>query len=101
MSTDFCKSGKVRLKEEVLKPSSLIQVGQTLEIKKNGFNLVFKVIKLISKRVSASEAILCYENVTPESEMNKFNEWFVGKSLSMNLNLNNLIGMTNQSYKQL
>ena len=39
MSTDFCKSGKVRLKEEVLKPSSLIQVGQTLEIKKNGFNL--------------------------------------------------------------
>ena len=47
MSTDFCKSGKVRLKEEVLKPSSLIQVGQTLEIKKNGFNLVFKVIKLI------------------------------------------------------
>ncbi|MBK8734419.1 MAG: RNA-binding S4 domain-containing protein [Saprospiraceae bacterium] len=80
MSTDFCKSGKVRLKEEVLKPSSLIQVGQTLEIKKNGFNLLFKVIKLISKRVSASEAILCYENVTPESEMNKFNEWFVGKS---------------------
>ena len=80
MSTDFCKSGKVRLKEEVLKPSSLIQVGQTLEIKKNCFNLVFKVIKLISKRVSASEAILCYENVTPESEMNKFNEWFVGKS---------------------
>jgi ribosome-associated heat shock protein Hsp15 len=34
---------------------------------------------LIENRVSAPLAIICYENQTPQEEMLKFDNWFVGK----------------------
>ncbi|MBT8228911.1 MAG: RNA-binding S4 domain-containing protein [Bacteroidia bacterium] len=77
-----CKSGKVRSGEQVLKPSSLIVPGQIIDLKKDGFNLSYKVIKLIEKRVSSPLAVVCYENLTPEEELNKFKDWFIGKGPS-------------------
>ena len=72
ISTDTCKSGKVKCKDEVLKPSSLVSIGNIVEVRKNGFQFLFKVLKPITKRVSASEAVLCYANLTSEEELNKF-----------------------------
>lgn len=46
----------------------------------NGFSFLFKVIKPISKRVSAPEAILAYENQTSEDELQKFNSFYIGKN---------------------
>ncbi len=77
-----CKNGKVRCGEQILKPSSLIVPGQIIELKKDGFNLSYKVIKLIEKRVSSPLAVVCYENLTPEEELNKFKDWFIGKGPS-------------------
>jgi len=80
MATDACKSGKVKVGETNIKPSYLLQRGELIHVKKNGFNLTFKVIDLLEKRVSATLAEPCYENLTPESELNKYQDWFVGKA---------------------
>lgn len=79
MATDACKSGKVKIKEVNVKPSYLLQVGELVEVRKNGFNLKFKVNTLLEKRVSATLAAPCYDNLTPEEELNKYNDWFIGK----------------------
>ena len=79
-ATDACKSGKVKIAGEALKPSYLIEEGALLEVRKEGFNLQFKVIKLLEKRVGAPIAVTCYENLTPEEELNKYKDWFVGKA---------------------
>ena len=80
MATDACKSGKVKIEGKNLKPSYLVQREEILEVKKNGFNLVYKVIDLLEKRVSATLAEPCYENLTPEEELNKYNDWYIGKT---------------------
>lgn len=79
MATDACKSGKVRVNGATVKASFLLQRKDLLEVRKNGFDLKFKVIDLIQKRVGAPIAQKCYEDLTPEEELNKFNDWFVGK----------------------
>ena len=81
-ATNACKSGKVRLGEAIAKPSTLVQIDDILEIRKDGYVLQFLIKKLISKRVSATLAQPCYDNLTPEEELNKFKNWFVGKGPS-------------------
>jgi ribosome-associated heat shock protein Hsp15 len=78
-ATDACKRNNVKIKSKAVKPSALISPDEIIEVHKNGFNLTFKVLKLISKRVGSPIAVTCYENLTPESEMNKYSDWFVGK----------------------
>ena len=80
LATDACKAGKIKRNGTSLKPSYLLCVGETLEIKKNGFNLLFKVNQLIEKRVSATLAAPCFDDLTPESELSKYKDWYVGKT---------------------
>jgi ribosome-associated heat shock protein Hsp15 len=80
IATDACKEGKVKFNGVTAKSSQLIQVGDQLEVKKEGFNMQYKVLNLIEKRVDAPIAQACYQDLTPEEELNKFKEWFVGKS---------------------
>ena len=80
LATDVVKTGKVRLNDEPVKPSSNVTVGDRLQVQKEGFNLEIEVLKLLNKRVGAPLAVTCYIDHTPEEEMNKFKDWFVGKS---------------------
>ncbi len=80
IAVDAIKAGKVKIGDHVVKPADLVDVGQMVFVKKEGFNLQFLVKKLIDKRVGAPLAVECYENLTPAEELNKFNSWFVGKS---------------------
>ena len=80
ISSEACKSNKVKIGESNLKPSYQLEGGEILKVKKNGFNMEFKVITLIEKRVSAALAQPCYENLTPESEMKKYSDWYIGKA---------------------
>ena len=80
MATDACKSGHVKLDGEVVKPSTMVQCGQTVQVRKGGFNLVFRISDVIEKRVSAVLAQACYDDLTPEDERNKFKDWFIGKA---------------------
>lgn len=74
-----CKAGKVKLEGEKVKPAQSIEVGEVLEVKKNGFDYIFKVEKIIQKRVGAPIAQECYKNLTPEDELNKYKDWYIGK----------------------
>ena len=80
IATEACKKGRVSVNDTVVKPSFLVQRNAHVSVRKEGFNLTFKVIDLISKRVSAPLAVICYENLTPEDELNKFKSWYIGKA---------------------
>ena len=77
MATNACKSNKVLLNGAPLKPSSSIERGMTLHVKKEGYNMQYKVVDLLEKRVSAKLAEPCYENLTSEEELNKFKDWYM------------------------
>lgn len=79
LASNNCKKGNIRINNEKAKASSKVAVNDVVQVHKGGFNLLFKVIKLIEKRVGAPLAILCYENLTSEEELNKFNDWYIGK----------------------
>lgn len=79
IATDACKKGHVTVDETNVKPSFLVEKGAMVGVRKEGYNLTFKVIDLISKRVSAPLAQACYENLTPEDELHKYDDWYVGK----------------------
>jgi len=80
MATDACKSGKVKIQDKNVKPSYLLQREEIIHVKKNGFNMVYKAVDLLEKRVSATLAEPCYENLTPADELNKYNDWYIGKA---------------------
>ena len=77
LAANACKNNKVFLGETALKPSASIERGMTLHVKKEGYNMVYKVVDLLEKRVSAKLAEPCYENLTPEEELNKFKDWYM------------------------
>ena len=80
IATDACKTGKVKVREATVKPSFAVEPETIIEVRKNGFNLKFRVLKLIEKRVGAPIAQTCYEDLTPEEELRKFEDWYVGKA---------------------
>lgn len=77
MATNACKNNKVSLDGTPLKASASIERGMILEVKKEGYNMRYKVVDLLEKRVSAKLAEPCYENLTPEEELNKFKNWYL------------------------
>ncbi|MCC6815580.1 MAG: RNA-binding S4 domain-containing protein [Saprospiraceae bacterium] len=74
-ATEACKKGKVKLNDEILKPSALIETGQVIHLRKDKFNLIFKISQLIPNRVSARIASSCYANLTSQEELDKFKEF--------------------------
>lgn len=80
IATDACKKGRISIGDSTVKPSAVVQRGDLVHVRKDGFNLEFKVIDLIQKRVSAPLAQVCYENVTSEDELRKFDDWYIGRS---------------------
>ncbi|MFK7948732.1 MAG: RNA-binding S4 domain-containing protein [Saprospiraceae bacterium] len=82
LATDACKSGKVKINDNNVKASYMLTRDEIIKVKKNGFNYTYKVVDLIDKRVGAKLAAPCYENLTPEEEMNKYQDWFLNHSRS-------------------
>ena len=82
LASNVCKTGKVRVKDRVVKASYQVSIGETLTVRKNGFILTFLVKDIIKKRVSATLAAPCYEDLTSDEEKNKFKDWYVGKAAS-------------------
>ena len=77
IATDACKAGRVKMNGNTLKASFEVRIGEQVQVKKESFNLTFKVLDILEKRVSAPVAQTACENLTPASEMEKFRNWFV------------------------
>jgi len=80
LATDACSGGKVKVNGINAKASQLIKAGDMVHCKKEHINYELKVVSIIEKRVGAPIAVTCYENLTPPEELNKFENWFTGKS---------------------
>jgi len=78
MSTDACVGNKVKVNGQTVKPSFQIKPGDTVQCKKDHINFTLKAITLIAKRVGPPIAQACYEDLTPQSELDKLKEWFEG-----------------------
>ncbi len=80
MASDAIKASKVSINHKQAKSSTIVAEGDIIELRRNGFNFTYIVNTVIKTRVSAVLAAPCYTNTTPEEEMNKYKNWFVGKS---------------------
>jgi ribosome-associated heat shock protein Hsp15 len=49
-------------------------------VKKDNFFMQYKVLGIVETRVSATLAAPCYENITPEAELKKFDSWFLAQA---------------------
>ncbi len=81
IAIDACKSGKVFINDISIKAAHWVSPNSIIEVRKNGYRFQFKVIKIIEKRVSAPQAVLCYENLTSAEELNKYQSWFTGNAI--------------------
>ncbi len=79
IATEAIRDGKVKMRGEPVKSSALITEGDVIDVWKDGFRFKYKAVQLIDKRVSAVLAKPCYEDLTPEEELQKYKTWFVGK----------------------
>lgn len=80
LAGDTVRQGKVRIGGKVVKPSTPVTVGDRIQVQKNGFNLEYEVVRLLAKRVGAPIAVTAYVDHTPQEELNKYKDWFVGKA---------------------
>lgn len=80
LASDTIKSNKVKVNGNEVKSSFLVQRGDTITVKKGGFNFTFRVVDLIEKRVGAPIAVRCYNDITPAEELQKYESWFLNKT---------------------
>jgi ribosome-associated heat shock protein Hsp15 len=80
LAGEVCRQGHVKVEGKTLKPSTSIERGTVLQVRRNGYNMQYKVLDLIQKRVGAPIAQKCYEDLTPEEELRKFDDWYLGKA---------------------
>ncbi len=64
-ATDACNAGKVKVNDVSVKPSRKLSVGETVNVRKGPLTIVYKVEKLIEKRVSATLAAECFVDLSP------------------------------------
>jgi ribosome-associated heat shock protein Hsp15 len=75
LAANLIKQGRVKINKSSVKPSSMVTVGDILEVKKGNFLLSFQVESIIEKRVGAPIAQTCYSDLTPQEEYDKFKNW--------------------------
>lgn len=79
MASNVVRQGHVKQDGKSLKPSSLIEKDAVISVRRNGIDMKYEVLNLIEKRVGAPIAVTCYKDITPEEELHKFDQWFVGR----------------------
>jgi ribosome-associated heat shock protein Hsp15 len=68
LASDACDAGKVKIEGVSVKASRMISIGETLHIRHLQAQKIFKVKALIDKRVNATLAALCFEDLSPPDE---------------------------------
>lgn len=68
-ATEACKKGHVTIGASILKPSRLMQVGETVSVRKAPITRSFKILALSGKRMGAKLVPDFLEDVTPVEEL--------------------------------
>ncbi len=64
-ATEGCRGGHVRVNGTSAKPSTLVRVGDRVEVRLHGRDRILEVVRLIEKRVSAPLAAECVIDSSP------------------------------------
>lgn len=65
LATSACRGGKVRVRDEKVKPSYGIKIGEIVEIQSGPITKVLKVVGLVERRVGAKRVAEFMEDLTP------------------------------------
>ena len=68
IATDACKKGRVTINGAQVKPSRLIKVGETVDVRKPPITYTFKVLAIPNGRLGAKLVPEYLENLTPQSQ---------------------------------
>ncbi len=68
IAADACKNGRVMVGGTTVKPSRVVKVGETINVRKPPVTYSFKILKTIEQRVGAKLLPEIYENVTPADQ---------------------------------
>ncbi|MBK9190672.1 MAG: RNA-binding S4 domain-containing protein [Crocinitomicaceae bacterium] len=80
MAAEACKSNKILISKEPVKPSREIKAGDIFEIKKNTAVFTYKVLDELENRVGAPLVKNYLEDLTPSAEIEKQREYLKAKN---------------------
>jgi ribosome-associated heat shock protein Hsp15 len=79
-SSDAIANGKVRLNNDLVKPSKDVKLGDEIQIIKHSAKFTFRVIQLLNKRIGAKLVQDYIVDVTPEEEFEKLRLYRLSQS---------------------
>ncbi|NJW53984.1 RNA-binding S4 domain-containing protein [Salinimicrobium oceani] len=71
IATEACKQGKVRINDQVVKPSREVYPTDKIAIRKNQINYQVEVLDLPKSRIGAKLSNLYVNDITPKEEFEK------------------------------
>ena len=74
LASKECTSDKIKLNNESVKPSKVVQIGDVLEIKNNTIWLKFKILDIPKSRVGAKLVDANIQNITPVGDLELLNQ---------------------------
>jgi ribosome-associated heat shock protein Hsp15 len=80
MAAAMVKNGKVLIKDEAVKPSKVLKVGEKFSIKKNTALFTYEVLELLEKRVGAGLVVTYLKDLTPIEEQEKYKAYQLAQS---------------------
>lgn len=70
-ATDACKGGKVKVAGTNVKPSRMVKVGETIDVRKGSVQYSYRIKQLTEHRLGAKLVPDFAENLTPQAELDK------------------------------
>lgn len=68
IATDACKKGRVTINGSSVKPSRMVKVGETIDVKKPPITYTFKVLAIPNGRLGAKLVPEYLDNLTPQTQ---------------------------------
>ncbi len=72
LAANQCKTNKILVNGEAVKPSRVVKIGEIVSVKKNGAVFSYKVLDLLEKRVGAKLVADYIVDVTSAEEIEKY-----------------------------
>ena len=81
LATEACKAGRVKLKGQNIKPSTIVKIGDVYQISKGAERKVIEVVDFSYNRTDAKIAVTKYKDLTPVEETRAFKSVFHAPTL--------------------